>query len=47
LSTDDQRHLGIGLALGKEIIKAHDGQFWVESQLGQGSTFHFTLKAKK
>lgn len=41
---DDQDHLGIGLALSKEIIRAHGGELRVESQLGQGSTFHFTLK---
>jgi len=34
---------GLGLALVKEIIEAHDGQVWVESELGQGSTFFFTL----
>jgi PAS domain S-box-containing protein len=34
---------GLGLALVKEIIEAHDGQVWVESELGQGSTFFVTL----
>ena len=41
---DSQDHLGVGLALGKEIVRAHGGELRVESQLGQGSTFHFTLK---
>jgi signal transduction histidine kinase/DNA-binding response OmpR family regulator len=41
---DDEDHLGIGLSLSKEIVRAHGGELGLESQLGQGSTFHFTLK---
>ncbi|MEM6628537.1 MAG: ATP-binding protein [Bacteroidota bacterium] len=35
---------GIGLANVKKIVEQHRGSVWVDSQLGQGSTFHFTLK---
>ena len=34
---------GLGLAISKGIIKAHDGEMGVQSSPGKGSTFYFTL----
>jgi len=39
----DRRGHGLGLHISKCIIDAHGGRIWVESRLGAGSTFHFTL----
>ncbi|MBM0103741.1 GAF domain-containing protein [Steroidobacter sp. S1-65] len=38
---------GLGLSIAKGLITAHGGRIWAESELGQGSTFHFTLPLQR
>ncbi|MEE8352970.1 MAG: PAS domain-containing sensor histidine kinase [Dehalococcoidales bacterium] len=45
-SLSDREHLsglGLGLALCKYLVDMHDGEIWVDSEIGKGSTFGFSL----
>lgn len=47
LGTNGEKGTGLGLNLCKDLVEKNGGQIWVESEVGKGTTFRFTLRQER
>jgi PAS domain S-box-containing protein len=47
LKSEEEDGTGVGLTFAKKIVERHGGEIWIESRMGEGATFYFTLESDR